>query len=244
MRRVGVGARGLGVALALATACSSASSRPPLLGDCQANDAGCSTQIGVGGKGGDDSGSGASCDQMDLSGSSQCTQCAGQQCCSALTACFNDTECVNLYDCEEGCGGVASCVKAECGMYSGALATFNEVETCLIGKCAVCTESGVGDPCTSNANCAADRTCLDGWCTADCTATTASTACSGLGPGGTNALGFANACLAVAGTGEVCVPGCTATSDCASFLDTLCLPMTAVGGATVSVCSRIADASL
>ena len=107
-----------------------------------------------------------------------------------------------------------------------------------------CTQTGVGDPCTSNANCAADRTCLDGWCTADCTATTASTACSGLGPGGTNALGFANACLAVAGTGEVCVPGCTATSDCASFLDTLCLPMTAVGGATVSVCSRIADASL
>src|ERR1700677_621135 len=114
MRSAGV--RGLGVALALATACSSASSRPPLLGDCQANDAGCSTQIGVGGSGGDDSGSGASCGQMDLSGSSQCTQCAGLQCCPALTTCFSgeDPDCENLYSCEEACGGLASCVASNC----------------------------------------------------------------------------------------------------------------------------------
>jgi hypothetical protein len=246
MRSVGAGVKRLGVGLVILVifpACSSSSSRPPLLPDCQANDAGCSTQIGVGG--GDDSGSAASCDQMDLSGSSQCTQCAGLQCCSQLTTCLGgeDPDCASLYNCEEACGGLASCVASNCGKYTSALATFNELETCLLGKCAACSESGIGDPCAGSANgCAAGLTCLYGWCTEDCTA---SSTCAGLGPNGTNALGLANACLTIVGTGDVCVPGCatdSTDSDCASFAGTLCLPTTAVGGATVQVCSRIADA--
>ena len=241
MRSLGAGVKWLSAGLLVATACSSASPLPPLLADC---DAGCTTQTGVGGGGvGDDSGSAASCDQMDFSGSSQCDQCAAAQCCSALTGCLSseDTECKSLYMCEESCGGLATCVSSECGSYLGALATFNELETCLLGKCAVCSESGIGDPCTGSANgCATGLTCTDGWCSVDCTASTASTACSGLGPGGTNALGFANACLTIPAAGDVCVPGCASNADCPP--ETLCLPATAVGGAMVQVCSRIADA--
>ena len=156
--------------------------------------------------------------------------------------CFSgaDPDCVSLFNCEEACGGLASCVKSNCGEFTSALATFNELETCLLGKCAVCSESGIGDPCAGSANgCAAGLTCLDGWCTADCTA---STQCSGLGPNGTNALGFANACVTIAGTGDVCAPGCASNSDCANFADTFCPTSTALGGATVQVCVRLADA--
>jgi hypothetical protein len=242
IRSVGTVVKAFGAGLALLASCSPASPLPPPIPDCQANDAGCTTQTGVGGGGvSDDSGSAASCGQLDLSGSSQCTQCAELQCCPALTTCFDNTDCATLYTCEEACGGLASCVNSECAL--GAVAMFNEVEICLRGKCPVCNESGVGDPCGGSApDCAAGYTCFDGWCTADCTASTASTACSGLGPNGTNALGFANACLALAGEGDVCAPGCGSDSDCANFVDTLCLPTTAVGGATVQVCARIADA--
>jgi hypothetical protein len=246
MRSAGVGAKGVGaglVSLVVVAACSSSSSRPPLLADCEANDAGCSTQTGAGGGGtGGDSGSASSCDQMDFSGSSQCTQCAALECCPAFTACLiEDTTCENLYNCEAACGGVATCIDTTCAPFTSAAATFNELETCLRGKCAVCAESGIGDPCGAGApSCAPALTCFDGWCTQDCTA---STMCTGLGPNGTNVLGFANACLTIAGTGDVCVPGCASNSDCdVDFADTFCFGTTDVGGTAVQVCSRLADA--
>jgi hypothetical protein len=228
--------------LGAAAACSAASPRPPILADCQASDAaGCSTQIaGSGGGPGDDSGAAVSCAGSDLSGSSQCTQCAGLRCCASLTTCFQSTDCQNLLNCEEGCGAVATCIDNCASQFPSATATFNELETCLRGMCTVCGESGIGDPCGGAATgCATGLTCVEGWCSEACTS---SSTCAGLGPDGTNAVGLANACLTIAGTGDVCVPSCTTDSDCTDFAGTFCFTTTAVGGNTVQVCARAADA--
>jgi hypothetical protein len=241
---------GFAAALALAAACACAScssteSRPPLEPDCQPNDAGCTTQtVGGGGGGSGDSAAASSCSGMDLSGSSQCIQCAGLHCCSELNTCLSpsnpsdpaNTDCKNLLDCEEAFG-----TSSQCTAFSAGQATFNALEECLTGECPVCSESGIGDPCSGTSlGCAPGLTCFDGWCTADCTS---SSACSGLGPGGTNALGLANVCLTIAGTGDICVPGCSASTDCEDFTGTFCFATTAVGGAAVQVCSHTPDAA-
>jgi hypothetical protein len=230
-------------ALAFACACcASTDARPPLEPDCQPNDAGCTTQTaGGGGSGGGDGATAVSCSGTALSGSSQCFQCAGLRCCSEFNACLNpsdvsDTSCKNLFECEQAFGTSAVCTSE----FGAGQATFNALEECLVAQCTVCSESGIGDPCSGTSlGCAPGLTCFQGWCTTDCTS---SGTCAGLGPGGTNALGLPNVCTTIAGTGDICVPGCSTSTDCADFADTFCFATTAVGGAQVQVCSRTADA--
>lgn len=230
---------GVVAALALAGACSSSDLHPPVIADCVPNDAGCSTSsvaASVGG-GGDDASE--SCSAASAPGASQCIQCAGAHCCTALTACSNDATCENLLSCEQACGAVSSCFTNCQQEFAAGQATFNALESCLAGSCPVCDEAGIGDPCEDD--CVVGLSCAaGGWCSKGCTT---SAACAGVGPNGTNAIGQPNACLTVAGAGDVCVPGCASDADCVNFAGTFCYSTTAIDGTAVQVCYRAADAS-
>jgi hypothetical protein len=233
---VGRGLEAIVTAIAVCVACSSPSAHPPLLENyCPTTDASSCTVTsagGGGGPGGDASTSGGiTCDGMDFSGSSQCSQCAAEHCCSQFSTCHGSgsTSCWNLLKCQEA-------FEPDCTtMFAGGLATYNSLEDCLSGLCTVCGESGIGDPCAgSTTGCFPGLTCVDGWCTEACSA---SSDCAGLGPGGTNGLAEANACVTIAGKGDYCAPGCGANAgDCANFSGTFCFSTTSVANVSVSVC--------
>jgi hypothetical protein len=233
-----VARRFVGVAAALVlAACSSGSARPPDLGDCLSTDGGCTVSPGGGGGSSSDDGSTTTCGVS--ADDSMCTLCAGESCCAGLSTCFGNAGCQNLLNCEESCGGFASCVTACEDQFAASLTAFDELETCLTTRCPVCSQAGVGDPCIPGETaCNAGLVCQRSWCTKACVG---STGCTGLGAGGGNALGLPNACIATT-SGDICFPGCASDSDCAEFPGTYCFATTAIEGAGLQVCTPFPDA--
>jgi hypothetical protein len=218
-------------------ACSS-ESRPPELGDCKAlDDASCATPVSGGGQLGSDNDA-ASTVCSAGSSASQCDVCANANCCGSLTACAALADCNNLLSCVMGCAGASACVDACDQSYSNSVTALDAIDSCLTQKCAVCTESGVGDPCTPGAStCIAGLTCSSLWCTKPCAH---GSDCAGIGPDSGNFTGEPNACMATSG-GVLCTPGCATNADCGDFPGTFCVSTTSFDGLTVSVCSALPD---
>lgn len=98
---------------------------------------------------------------------------------------------------------------------------------------------GIGDPCTSDADCATvsgiDVGCVfntppPGWCTVSCQVEgSADPDCNGKFAGGTNKFGEQNFCLADTSSNKRCWPGCMVSSAvCTNYAGAVCNP--AVGG--------------
>lgn len=223
-----------------AAACSVTDDHPPQLGTCGSADASCPTMIGVGGgSGGGDGGAGGACTVS--AGDSQCGLCTTAQCCSLLEACGSKADCSNLVSCENQCLGAAGCVGACQTQFPAGVAGLNTLDACISGKCAVCRELGAGDPCAGGAACNPGLTCNGRWCTKPCLH---STECTGLGPGGTNTGGLANACIPGTSAGEICFPGCLSDADCAAIPGSFCFTTPSAEGQTVTVCQSTPDASV
>jgi hypothetical protein len=237
--RSGVLLAGAAALLAAIGACSSLD-RPPAAGDCLPSEGGKCSPTVVGG-GGSSGGSEASADTCTVStGDSMCDQCTSTSCCSDLQKCANLSACQNLDSCEEVCNGVGSCVTACQQEYPTGVGTLQTLVACASQECAICNESGVGDPCGAiYPPCETGLSCNGSWCTKACAR---STDCAGLGAGGVTSLGTSNVCM-LTSTGEVCTPSCEGGGICSDFASTYCQSTTAIDGSAVSVCSFLPEAS-
>jgi hypothetical protein len=228
-------------AVVLAIVACSSNDMPPDFGDCVVVDGSvCKPAvIGGGSSGGEGGADGGSC--AVSAGDSQCGQCAGASCCSELTECQNNTACTNVLNCEDDCSNGSACITACEQQFPTGVSTLSLLSSCLTHDCPVCDESGVGDPCGPQyPSCVTGLTCNGLWCAEGCVK---STDCVGIGAGGANTLGFANACM-VASHGNTCTPGCAGDpSACNDFPGTYCFATTDDDGSVVSVCSRLPDAS-
>jgi hypothetical protein len=226
-----------GAAALAFVACSSAPSHPGYAPDCISDAGGCAppTSSGSGsggfGEGGEEGGA-CSADPA----ASQCDQCADTDCCADLETCGNDMTCEMLLECAADCT-TSTCVDDCEGQYPSAKSTYQALLACVDGKCPVCTESGVGDPCSSTDNiCVAGTSCQGKWCTKPCSKTSD---CTGIGPGGEDIQDEPNAC--VRGS---CYPGCTSDTQCAVYAGTFCQVVTDVGNTQVQICSAGPDAGM
>jgi hypothetical protein len=234
---------GLGGLLVIA-ACSS-SSQPAVDGTCTGKN--CANGGSGGGSTGSGSGSASSDAGDDAAGAcgvssaqSQCDQCAGNECCSDLETCGNNLTCENLLSCWQYCA-TASCQTSCKQQYPTAVSTFDALLSCLSDRCTVCSELGVGDPCsTSGTACNAGLTCGGLFCTRICLQ---ASDCTGLGANGGNILGNASVCKHIT-SGNYCFPGCASDSDCSDFPGTYCVQTTAINGAAVSICENGPDGGL
>jgi len=229
------------VAVLAIVACSSNDARPPPSGDCVVVDGStCTTSvIGGGSSGGEGGADGGGCSVT--AGDSQCGQCATTSCCSELEGCHSSADCTNLLSCENTCSGGSACLMACEHQFPAGVSSLQLVSSCLARDCPICAESGVGDPCGPQFNpCETGLTCNGLWCTRSCVR---AADCAGIGGGGTNTLGFANACMATS-HGDLCTPGCAgAAGACVDFPGTYCFATTAADGSNVSVCAALPDAS-
>ncbi len=220
--------------LLIATACSASAPHPPELSECHD---GCSTPIvGAGGtSGGDDASAGCATTAND----SQCLQCLGAHCCGLLEACIDSVDCQNLSSCTSACT-TAACLSACDGSFPKGVTLLDALAPCETSECPVCSEAGVGDPCSAQEDaCTTGLSCAGLWCTKTCLH---ASDCSGLGAAGGNAFGQVNACMHSATSGAICFPGCTSDSDCSAFPGTYCLSTTSADGLSVTVCANSPDA--
>lgn len=230
MRAIALPVRFIALSFAI-VACSPSGSRPGELNDCTGH---CSSTLAGGqSSGGDAASSSCTINPAD----SQCAQCAEAKCCPTLSACSSSKDCVNLDNCQMGCSGSASCVNACQGQYPLGVSALNALASCVESDCAVCNQSGVGDPCFSG-GCNPGLSCGTSWCTKACAR---ASDCTGLGPNGANSAGQENACIFTAGVGNTCFPGCGGNGDCAAFPGTYCLLTTSVDSLSVSVCTTQPD---
>jgi hypothetical protein len=220
--------------MAIAAACSSEGAHPPQLGGCGAADASCATStVGGGSSGGTDAG--GTCTAS--AGNSQCGLCETAQCCSLIETCLADAVCAGFLKCENMCAGAANCESTCQGRYPQGPAAVAPVTTCALAKCPVCSQLGVGDPC-STGTCNPGLTCQDDlWCSKACVH---SSDCAGFGPDGANTLGLPNACLA---TGT-CYAGCSTNDDCQSMPGTFCNTVMSIEQIPVTVCQSMRDAAV
>lgn len=222
-------------------ACSSDDSRPGTNGDCVVVDGSiCTTTVIGGSSSGSEGGTdGGSCTVS--AGDSQCGVCANAHCCAQLEECNANTACTNLLSCEDTCGGASSCITSCEQQFPTGGSTLQLLTSCLTTDCPICDESGVGDPCSVGyPSCETGFTCTGLWCTKACVS---STDCAGIGAGGTNTLGYGNACI-TGPHGNTCAPGCGGSAGaCADFPGTYCFMTTDDQGNVVSVCATLPDAS-
>ncbi len=200
--------------LGMLAGCSSGTSHPPGLGDCVATAEGaCATPITGGGSASSDNDAATTNCAVDPNGS-QCDQCANAGCCTPLAACVASANCLNLLSCENSCNSSA-CITACSAQFPGGAGALAALASCEVDKCVVCSELGVGDPCSPQDNaCVAGLLCLAGWCTKACST---DADCVGLGAGGGNGIGQPNACIQTTTSGRICYPGCGSDTDCAAF---------------------------
>lgn len=85
----------------------------------------------------------------------------------------------------------------------------------------------IGSPCQDNAECG-DYECNGAWCTP--------ASCSDDASCGETSAGNANRCIENANNDTICFPGCRTNSDCASFEESSCQPVTI--GLPEMVCSH------
>jgi hypothetical protein len=146
---------------------------------------------------------------------------------------------MNLLSCLGACGLDAACPSSCTSQYPDAVAIYDETEACVMDKCAVCSESGVGDPCSPGyPPCQSSLTCNGSFCSEPCAT---SSTCAGLGPAGGNTAGMPNVCAFVPAAGDVCVPTCTTDGDCASLVGLYCKATTDVIGSSVQICAPLPD---
>jgi hypothetical protein len=245
--RKALGAAGAVAAVLLVFACSASSSHPPVE-NCQGNCTG-------GGGGGGGSGSGSSGVGGDSGGdapmgpcgvapnSSQCVLYMGRQCCTQLKGCTGSIACQNLFECVNACGAGTTCQNMCDQAFPTGQGAYQLLVQCAQTAGSPCTESGTGDPCGSfGYPCALDLTCNGTWCTLtrECVA---DSDCTGIGPGGGNELGLANACIRLAGGATECAPGCRTPQDCSIFPGTTCIHAFDATGSDAFVCGSITDAA-
>jgi hypothetical protein len=195
----------------------------------------CTVHTGGAGSLGDDAGDEAASSCSTGAGASQCDQCVDANCCSFLSACVAQTDCQNLPNCIDGCIDDVPCQNACMSMYADALALYDDLGSCVTVKCPICSASGIGDPCSARYACESNLTCNGSYCTIPCSA---SSDCTGIGPGGGNMQGTANVCVYVAGAGNTCVPTCGNNGNCTGLY---CKLTTAIEGTQVQVCSSFPD---
>ena len=219
------------------SACSVSPARPPELGACDVGDASCPVSVISGGtQGGEGEGGTGPIACPVSAGDSQCDQCVDAKCCQPFATCNDSLDCGNLLRCEQQtCTGALDCV-ANCEMQSPkGVALLNSLTTCIEARCPVCSQLGIGDPCTPfGVACNPGLVCNGFWCSKACTR---STDCVGLGVGGGNTLGLPNACIVTATVGEECQPGCNQDSDCSEFPGSFCFVTTSAVGTSVSFCT-------
>jgi hypothetical protein len=168
------------------------------------------------------------------SGASACHQCTASSCCAPSTACDADAECTALVACEARC--TASTCITDCETtHAGGVSLFRAYFDCLSGSCPICAQSGVGDPCTTDAsNCAPGLTCNGLYCTRGCVG---DSDCAGAFDDGLNGSGGANVCAINGQKAAVCFPGCSSSKDCATYDGTTCVSDTASVSGSVQVCA-------
>jgi hypothetical protein len=231
-------------------ACSSSSSRPPTENGCKGT--GC---IGGGSGGGGGSSGGASSSgsiadsgEGDItticgvpSNASQCSLCLANQCCTQLTGCRTDMNCYNIDLCVIRCGGGSTCINTCEASFAAGTSLYEALSSCAQG-CAICLESGTGDPCGGLGSypCTVNLTCNGLFCSRTCVT---DSDCTGIGPEGGNYIGNPNACIKTTGGLQACAPGCTSPGDCAAFAGTICRTATDASDTTVSVCGSVSDAA-
>ncbi len=231
------------VLLAIA-ACTSSSDLPDASGDCVVVDGSLCKVSVIGGGSSSGSEGGAEAGSCSVSaGDSQCGICATDDCCSEVESCSASSACTNLLNCEDDCSGGSGCVSACEAQFPTGVGTLQNLSSCLTTRCPICTESGTGDPCSPGyyaCEPSVGLTCNGLYCTKGCVK---SSDCTGIGAGGANSLGYGNACIATT-HGDGCEPGCGGSANgCADFPGTYCYVTTDVGGASVSVCTALPDAS-
>ncbi|HEY4016125.1 MAG TPA: hypothetical protein VGM06_22475 [Polyangiaceae bacterium] len=141
----GVSVGALSALLCVFCMCSSSTSRPPDLGDCEA---GCDPVTGSGSStppqgGGLDSGTGAPIGDASICGLADmhvqtsdalCAPCIVQNCCSQDTSC-TDT-CTSLLDCTQGCAsGDTLCLGACENMWTAGLTAYQAFIQCVQASC-------------------------------------------------------------------------------------------------------------
>lgn len=166
-----------------------------------------------------------------------CGTCAEASCCTAAATCMADKECAALVTCTASCTD-NNCL-ADCAIdHSSGLSKFTAINTCAESKCAsACAPKatkGIGDPCSSTAECK-QGTCNaasggKGWCTASCSS---NVDCSGY-PQINNQSGKFNYCLSTQAGSRSCFPGCSTNSDCTKYGSGVTCQS---AGSGVSVCS-------
>jgi len=159
------------VGLVAVLACEKEVSRPPDLGDCNAEgDANCVSPVtgggAGGGSGGGDSGSSgndgggigdvsaASCADggaLIVTGNAACEPCIANSCCTYDIACTNDVSCSPLVQCAQNCSsGDSACVMSCESLNSMGVAAYYNLSTCLFANCnTVCPllpQPSPGDP--------------------------------------------------------------------------------------------------
>ncbi len=224
------------------SACSVSPARPPELGTCEFGDASCPVSIISGGtQGGEEEGGTSSITCQVSAGDSRCDQCANASCCQPLSMCSESLDCQNLLNCErQTCTGALDCVGNCQSQAPKGVALLDSLTTCIEAKCPVCSQLGIGDPCSPfGIACNPGLVCNGLWCSKACTR---STDCVGLGAGGGNALGLPNACIFAAAVGDECQPGCNQDSDCSEFPGSFCFATSSSEGAAVRVCVPPPDA--
>jgi len=169
---------------------------------------------------------------------SQCQQCTVSHCCGDLETCEQSTTCENLLGCVAHCS-TQSCVTGCEQTYLSVSAIYMRLTACMALHCAVCSEEGVGDPCSAAPTaCVSGTSCSGLWCTRTCTK---ASDCAGIGPGGGNFTGNPSACRHY-GAYNYCYPGCSGDGDCSTFPGTYCITTTDLTGASVQVCASSPDA--
>jgi hypothetical protein len=163
---------------------------------------------------------------------SLCFQCLSDRCCSPLSACTGNQDCLNLFNCAAPCTD-KSCLGTCESQFPSAVSVYESLSRCEPANCPVCAELGIGDPCQSQNACNVGLSCTTGYCTHACSN---SAGCVGLGAGGGNQAGLENACIHLSTGSTICVPSCMSDSDCVNFAGSFCEMTASVDGLAVKAC--------
>ncbi len=72
-------------------------------------------------------------------GNATCDTCLAQKCCDKWNTCFNDIDCLDLFDCTGNCTGDAGdaggCIYDCQQLHMGAVGSFNALISCFGGTC-------------------------------------------------------------------------------------------------------------
>ena len=178
-----------------------------------------------------------------------CEACFQANCTQSCDACSGDPACKTAVDCMIKCNGDSACESACTTNLSsasnGRLMALLGNEGCIAKSCNVAcgvgsSAAGIGDPCSSDSECASGL-CANGgsgpgWCSRTCSK---NTDCASSSSSITDSHGELVWCLETTGGQYACFPGCSSSSQCSSWYGAgSCVTGTAVNGATASVCSN------